>query len=299
MADGASLREDAVQVLAQFERMMERARASAAGMCGAIRVGYIIGAAVDIVPRVLRAHAEQCPDVQVQTTEFDFSRPAARLDNGCGDVAIVRPPIDVRGAQLRTLATEPRVACLPESHRLAERDEVSVYELLDEPIIAAPGHGPWRDYWLCCEYRGPRAACCRRCRDVRGRVPGRRQRPGDPHHSLHGGALLGAPWPAAPAHLGHTAMRGGRRAATRSDTRRVRVRRDRHRRARLVSLASIGTERSFRSPHRRAVACAALWSASGKETVAMQRIPQSVDADAGVAPCSPGPRAGAATGTSS
>ena len=141
-------------MLAQFERMMERARASAAGMCGAIRVGYIIGAAVDIVPRVLRAHAEQCPDVQVQTTEFDFSRPAAGLDNGCSDVAIVRPPIDVRGAQLRTLATEPRVACLPESHRLAERDEVSVYELLDEPIIAAPGHGPWRDYWLCCEYRG-------------------------------------------------------------------------------------------------------------------------------------------------
>jgi len=155
-AEGASLREDAVQVLAQFERMMERARASAAGMRGAIRVGYIIGAAVDVVPRVLRAHAEQCPDVQVQPTEFDFSRPAAGLDDGRSDVAIVRPPIDVRGAQLRTLVTEPRVACLPESHRLAEREEVSVYELLDEPIIAAPGHGPWRDYWLCCEYRGGR-----------------------------------------------------------------------------------------------------------------------------------------------
>lgn len=152
--EGASLREDAVQVLAQFERMMERARASAAGRRGALRVGYVIGAAVDIVPQVLRAHGEQCPDVQVQTAEFDFSQPAAGLDDGRSDVAIVRPPIDVRGAQLLTLATEPRVACLPESHRLAERDEVSVYELLDEPIIAAPGHGPWRDYWLCSEYRG-------------------------------------------------------------------------------------------------------------------------------------------------
>jgi DNA-binding transcriptional LysR family regulator len=153
-AEGASLREDAVQVLAQFERMMERARASAAGRRGALRVGYVIGAAVDIVPRVLRAHADQCPGVQVQTTEFDFSQPAAGLDDGRSDVAIVRPPIDVAGVELSTLATEPRVACLPESHRLAERDEVSVYELLDEPIIAAPGHGPWRDYWLCCEYRG-------------------------------------------------------------------------------------------------------------------------------------------------
>jgi DNA-binding transcriptional LysR family regulator len=153
-AEGASLREDAVQVLAQFERMMERARASAAGRRGALRVGYVIGAAVDIVPQVLRAHAEQCPGVQVQTTEFDFSQPAAGLDDGRSDVAIVRPPIDVAGVELSALATEPRVACLPESHRLAARDEVSVYELLDEPIIAAPGHGPWRDYWLCCEYRG-------------------------------------------------------------------------------------------------------------------------------------------------
>jgi DNA-binding transcriptional LysR family regulator len=153
-AEGASLREDAVQVLAQFERMMERARASAAGRRGALRVGYVIGAAVDIVPRVLRAHADQCPGVQVQTTEFDFSQPAAGLDDGRSDVAIVRPPIDVAGVELSTLATEPRVACLPASHRLAERDKVSVYELLDEPIIAAPGHGPWRDYWLCCEYRG-------------------------------------------------------------------------------------------------------------------------------------------------
>lgn len=140
-ADGASLREDAVQLLAQFERMMERARASAAGMRGAIRVGYIIGAAVDVVPRVLRRAHRAVPDVKVQTTEFDFSRLAAGLDNGCRNVAIVRPPIDVRGAQLRTLATEPRVACLPESRRLAEPEEVSVYELLDEPIIAAPRHG--------------------------------------------------------------------------------------------------------------------------------------------------------------
>jgi DNA-binding transcriptional LysR family regulator len=118
-----------------------------------LRVGYVIGAAVDVVPRLLRAHAEQCPDVSVRTMEFDFSEPAAGLDDGRSDVAIVRPPIDLAGAQLFTLATEPRVACLPESHRLAGRVEVSVYELLDEPIIAAPGEGTWRDYWLCCEYR--------------------------------------------------------------------------------------------------------------------------------------------------
>jgi DNA-binding transcriptional LysR family regulator len=154
--DGAALRDDALQVLADFEALMQRARESAAGRRGALRVGYIIGAAVDLVPRVLRAHAEQCPDVDVRTMEFDFSEPAGGLDDGRSDVAIVRPPIEVEDARLFTLATEPRVACLPDSHRLAEREEVSVHELLDEPIIAAPGAGTWRDYWLCCEYRDGR-----------------------------------------------------------------------------------------------------------------------------------------------
>jgi DNA-binding transcriptional LysR family regulator len=89
----------------------------------------------------------------VRTTEFDFSQPAVGLDDGRSHVAIVRPPIDLPGAKLMTLVSEPRVACLPETHALADRREVSIRELLDEPIIAAPGAGSWRDYWLCCEYR--------------------------------------------------------------------------------------------------------------------------------------------------
>jgi DNA-binding transcriptional LysR family regulator len=152
--EGAALRDDAVRVLGEFDALMDRARATAAGSRGTLRVGYTIGAAVDLVPLVLRAHARQCPDVRVETAEFDFSEPAAGLDDGRTDVAIVRPPIGLEGAQLATLAQEPRVACVADTHPLAEREEVSVRDVLGEPIIAAPGGGVWRDYWLCCEYRG-------------------------------------------------------------------------------------------------------------------------------------------------
>lgn len=151
--EGAEVRDDAQKVLAQFERLMERAHETAAGTRGTLLVGYIIGAAVDVVPRVLRAHAEQFPGVVVRTTEFDFAQPTVGLSDARSHVAIVRPPIDLPGAQLFTLVSEPRVACLSEAHALADRQEVSIHELLDEPIIAAPGDGPWRDYWLCCEYR--------------------------------------------------------------------------------------------------------------------------------------------------
>jgi DNA-binding transcriptional LysR family regulator len=151
--DGAALRDDALRVLHEFDALIERAQATAAGYRGTLRVGFTIGAAVDVVPRILREHAAQYPDVRLELTEFDFSAPEAGLDDGSSDVAIVRPPVDTPGVELFTLMTEPRVACLAESHRLADRDEVSIGDLLGEPIIAAPGSGTWRDYWLACEYR--------------------------------------------------------------------------------------------------------------------------------------------------
>jgi DNA-binding transcriptional LysR family regulator len=153
-AEGAAVLEDARRVLGEFDALVERAQATASGQRGTLRVGFTIGAAVDIVPRILRAHATAYPDVRLELTEFDFSEPEAGLDDDRSDVAIVRPPIDAGPVELFVVATEPRVACVPESHVLADRDEVSVRDLLGEPIIAAPGSGVWRDYWLLCEYRG-------------------------------------------------------------------------------------------------------------------------------------------------
>ncbi|GGO93252.1 hypothetical protein GCM10012280_45350 [Wenjunlia tyrosinilytica] len=57
-------------------------------------------------------------------------------------MAIVRPPVDLpNGSELRVLRSEPRVACVADLHPLASRREVSVADLLDQPIVAAPGSG--------------------------------------------------------------------------------------------------------------------------------------------------------------
>jgi DNA-binding transcriptional LysR family regulator len=152
-AEGAAVRDDALRVLRALDDLVERAHETAAGRRGTLHVGFTIGAAVDLVPHVLRAYAQAYPDVKVELTEFDFSEPDAGLDDDRSDVAIVRPPIETQGVQLATLATEPRVACLPDSHPLADREEISIHDILSDPIIGAPGEGIWRDYWLACDYR--------------------------------------------------------------------------------------------------------------------------------------------------
>ena len=52
------------------------------------------------------------------------------------------------------IAREPRLVALPNHHRLATQDSVSILDLLDEPFLALPASaGPLRDFWLALDHR--------------------------------------------------------------------------------------------------------------------------------------------------
>lgn len=155
-AAGGLILQEVVDILALYEALLHRSRDIARGRRGTLKAGYLIGAAVDLVPSVIRVFGEQFPDVTLILKEYDFSMPEAGID-GEMDVAILRPPIESGDVELITLVEEQCVACVPETHRFARAESVSVYDLLDEPIVAAPGRGVWRDYWLACSFRGGRA----------------------------------------------------------------------------------------------------------------------------------------------
>ena len=122
-----------------------------------LTLGYVIGAGLDLLPSLVRTYLDRHPEHSLRSVEYDFTDPSAGLRDHAVDAAIIRPPIGLAGLPTLALTTEPRVACLPEGHRLAKRDIVTVSDLLPEPIIAAPmSPGPWRDYWLLADYRtGP------------------------------------------------------------------------------------------------------------------------------------------------
>jgi DNA-binding transcriptional LysR family regulator len=147
-AAGEVFLTEARAVLARLDQAVELARRMAVGNVGTLRIGYLIGAAVDLVPSIMRAFAVAYPDVAVELVEYDFASPNGGLDVGETDVAIIRPPLEVEGLVVRTLLTEGCVACVPEQHPIAALPSVTVERLLAEPIVAAPGHGRWRDSWI-------------------------------------------------------------------------------------------------------------------------------------------------------
>jgi DNA-binding transcriptional LysR family regulator len=147
----------ASQVLTELSAAIKTVRSMSATSQRTLKLGYTIGAGLEVVPRLLRTYQEREPNAVIETEEFDFTDPSAGLRDNLVNAAVVRPPLGLAGLVSVELATERLVACLPEDHPLASRESLGVADVLPEPIVAAPvSPGPWRDYWILTEYRsGP------------------------------------------------------------------------------------------------------------------------------------------------
>ena len=125
------------------------------GQRSRIRLGYLIGTGADLVFDMVRGFEAAHPDIAVDPVEYDFSDPTAGLADGRTSIALIRPPVDLPRLRSLVVDCETWVACLPRDHALADRAEVRIGELLDDPIVAAPeSAGRWRDHWLATDARG-------------------------------------------------------------------------------------------------------------------------------------------------
>ena len=122
-----------------------------------LRVGYLIGTGVELLPEITAEFERRHAHASLQFIEFDFRNPDAGLMSNAVDCAIIRPPTELSDdIKLVELLREKCVVCLAPQHRLTTIQSVKVADILDEPIIGAPGHGIWRDYWLATQYRDGR-----------------------------------------------------------------------------------------------------------------------------------------------
>ena len=146
------------EALAGVDQAVNELKVAAGMSQGELRLGYLIGTGADLLFRLIREFETSFPEMSIEATEFDFSDPTAGLADGKTDVALIRPPVDLPGHQMVTLESEHWVACLPVDHPLVGREQLSIDDLLAEPIICAPeSAGVWRDYWMAMEHRGGRA----------------------------------------------------------------------------------------------------------------------------------------------
>ena len=118
-----------------------------------LRIGYTILAAAELTTPLLAQLQHQHPQLELQLRLADYADPSAGLRSGTVDIALLRRPVEGNLA-FEDLFCEPRIAVLAADHPAAGRDDVSIAQLADEPIVADPGPDEiWRAFWMACDLR--------------------------------------------------------------------------------------------------------------------------------------------------
>ncbi|QRM40382.1 LysR family transcriptional regulator [Rhizobium rhizogenes] len=134
--DGTELLKEAKQVLAQADAMTERFRHRRHLPRTGIRIGAIDSAAAGLIPQLLHDLKLEHPEISVQISEEKTVRLLPKLISGRLDLVFIRPPEIVdRKIKLLWLFNETAVVAISDRHRLADRKNIAVEELEDEPLI--------------------------------------------------------------------------------------------------------------------------------------------------------------------
>ena len=139
---GEQLVHDAKPLLSGADALLRRVRAAGEGVTR-FTIGFMPGITLTPVVRLLR---ERHPGLEVRMLRTDWHDQVDVLHNARADVGIVRLPIDPAGLEITPLYTEPRLAMVASSHRLAGKKAVHVADLAADHLLQDPDAVPeWRD----------------------------------------------------------------------------------------------------------------------------------------------------------
>ncbi|OFE15563.1 hypothetical protein BA895_22385 [Humibacillus sp. DSM 29435] len=126
------------KALQMLDVAAEQARESARGQVGALRLGFVATAAIDVLPRILSLHRAQRPKVSISLIECTTGDQIEALQAGLLDVGLGRDLPPIAGLDVSVLRTEAIMVAVPATHPLAAVVSVHVDDLVGEPIVRLP-----------------------------------------------------------------------------------------------------------------------------------------------------------------
>jgi len=134
-AAGEIFLERARRTLRNVREDVEEARSIGRGDEGFLRVGFIGSGMLTPLPAVLGRYRSLYPKVQLRLSESYTSGIAQSLNRGALDAGFLRDGGPIEGLSVEALFSEPFVAVLPQTHRLAGRAMISAADLRDDPFV--------------------------------------------------------------------------------------------------------------------------------------------------------------------
>lgn len=147
---GSALLPHARAVVASWDAGRTAVAEALAAESRVLVLGLSISVGRGLLPDVTETFLARHPDWRLELRQSRFSDPTVGLADGSSDISFCWLPLpDDAPLESRVLFTEPRHIALPTNHRLVDREEVTMEDLLDEPFLALPeSTGPLRGFWL-------------------------------------------------------------------------------------------------------------------------------------------------------
>lgn len=143
---GAAFMPLARRALDLLDLAAERARESARGALGQLRLGFVATAAIDVLPRALALHRTHRPRVSVSLGEYTSGEQVGALLAGDLDLGIGRDVPALEGLCVQVIRSEPIRVAVAMSDSLADRSEVRLHDLAGRPAVRLPpGRAPQVD----------------------------------------------------------------------------------------------------------------------------------------------------------
>jgi DNA-binding transcriptional LysR family regulator len=152
---GGALLPRARELLDSWDQAFAEATEHARAAATLLRVGFQTSVAGALYRYAVSCFTHDHPEWSVELKLHAWSDATAGLLDDTSDVAFLWLPVPGQERlALETLRTEPRHVAIWSKHPLAQRSEVRMSELLDEPFVALPpSAGVLRDYWLAMQER--------------------------------------------------------------------------------------------------------------------------------------------------
>ncbi|MCA0044909.1 LysR family transcriptional regulator [Celeribacter litoreus] len=96
-----------------------------------------------IAARAIRNIREHFPDLYIDLNILKIEETVDYLLLERGEFVIMSSNVDNPGIEAQEIAETTLVCVLPEGHRLAEKEEISVFDLIDEPLVGVDPEDPY------------------------------------------------------------------------------------------------------------------------------------------------------------
>jgi DNA-binding transcriptional LysR family regulator len=140
-AAGAAFLPEAKAAIEALERARATVQEASEGLRGSLRIGTLTSIGTVDLPALLGAFHRRYPrvDIHVTVSVTGSTGLAEEVRQGRLDAALVGlPAADLAGLDVLRVDTQPFVALLPATHRLAGRRALRLADVADEPFIDMP-----------------------------------------------------------------------------------------------------------------------------------------------------------------